>query len=107
MNSILQLVSIDTSWGNRKGRTMPAKIWWIATAFVSFTFVVSLLTESSGLTTFCGLNAIVAVSLLAIPSVTTATCAAVATYREYMARLSGDRETSRLGPLELFGRSVA
>lgn len=86
---------------------MPARIWWIATAFASFVFAVSLLTETTGLTTFCGLNAMVAVSLLALPSVMTATCAVVATYRERTIRLTGDGEVSRMPSSNLLGSIAA
>lgn len=86
---------------------MPARLWWIATAFVSFVFAVSLLTETAGLTTFCGLNAVVGVSLLAIPSVITASCAAVATYREHTSRIAGEGEMPLGSALDLFGSRVA
>jgi len=61
---------------------MPPRIWWIATALVSFIFVISLLTEITGLTAYCRNSPALSVCLLAIPTVATGSCAIVASYHE-------------------------
>lgn len=80
---------------------MPARIWWVTTILVSLVFALSLWTEAAGLTTFCGLNRLVATLLLAVPTALTTGCAVVATYRESL------DETSRIGHCLTLNASVA
>lgn len=68
---------------------MPARIWWIATAFTTLVFAVSMTSELTGLTTLCGLSLVLGGFLLAVPSLVTGGIAIATTYSEYSAR-TGD-----------------
>lgn len=85
---------------------MPARIWWLATAVVSLVFAVSLATETAGFTTFCGLNTVVAVSLLAVPSVFTASYAVAATYREHSFAMSEVKARGQRTLLDVLGLNM-